>query len=103
MVFYLAYQSPEHASKKDAEGDPGVAAFMCQDFVKERLKAPSTAKFPNVYGADTKIATLGLGHYRVTSYVDAQNSFGAQMRTTFVYEIKKMPDRDEWQLQNLSM
>jgi hypothetical protein len=35
--------------------------------------------------------------------VDAQNSFGAQMRTTFVCEIKKMPDRDEWQLQNLSM
>ena len=49
MLCYLAYQSPEDAAKKDVEGDPGIAAFQCQDFVTQRLAAPSTARFPNPY------------------------------------------------------
>ena len=103
MIFYLAYQSPEEASKKDVEGDPGVAAFLCQDFVKARLKAPSAAQFPTPYSAGTTVVKVAPGHYRVTSYVDAQNSFGAPIRTPFVCEVKKVPGGDQWQLHNLSM
>ena len=103
MLCYLAYQSPEDVAKKDVEGDPGIAAFRCQDFVKGQLKAPSTAQFPNPYSAGTTVVRVAPGHYRVTSYVDAQNSFGAQIRTPFICEVKKVPGGDQWQLHNLSM
>src|SRR5712691_1065710 len=51
LFIFLAYlggkPSPEHEAKERREGSSGMAAIMCQDFVKRRLKAPSTAKFPN--------------------------------------------------------
>lgn len=105
FLIYLFFTPslPDRAAKERAEGAPDDAASMCQGFVKDRLVAPSTAKFPSVYSAETKTDKLGPGHYRVRSYVDAQNSFGAQIRTPYVCEVKKIPDRNEWQLRNISM
>jgi hypothetical protein len=103
IYLFFTLSLPNRESKEREVGSPEMAAIMCQGFVKERLTAPSTAKFPNAFGADTKTVTLGRGHYRVTSYVDAQNSFGAQIRTTFVCKVKKIPGGDNWQLENLSM
>lgn len=57
---------------------------LCEEKVKEFLKAPSTAKFPNYtewgFAKDKNILT-------VQGYVDAQNSFGAMMRNTFQFII----------------
>jgi hypothetical protein len=61
-----------------------MARVMCQKFVTDRLKAPSTAEFPWNYD-DQKVDILGPGHYRVSSFVDSQNGFGAQVRSTYVY------------------
>lgn len=52
-----------------------------QDAVKEELKAPSTAKFPWDY--ESYVTDNGDGTYTVTSYVDAENSFGAKIRSKF--------------------
>lgn len=49
---------------------------QCEDRVKERLKAPSTAKF------DNEEAT-GSGTWTVTGTVDSENSFGATLRASF--------------------
>ena len=62
-----------------------MAYIMMEDFVKQRLKSPSTAKFPGVFdGRADHVTALGNQTYRIVSYVDAQNSFGAMIRTQFV-------------------
>lgn len=49
-----------------------------QQFVKQGLKSPSSAEFPVLpYEAND----LGDGRYRIVSYVDSQNSFGAMLRS----------------------
>lgn len=51
-----------------------------QQFIKQGLKSPSTAEFPVLpYEAND----LGSGQYRIVSYVDSQNSFGAMIRSNW--------------------
>lgn len=51
-----------------------------QEKIKSLLKAPSTAKFPNInnwkFGKDNGIVT-------VQAYVDSENSYGAKLRSEF--------------------
>ena len=58
-------------------------AFSCATaIVKSVLKSPSTAKF--CWITDATITHLGNGEYKVTGWVEAQNSFGATLRQNFV-------------------
>lgn len=66
---------------------------MSHDFVKNQLKAPSTAKFP--WYDDSCVDSLGNSRYRVTSYVDAQNSFGAMLRSNYICELEYVGN-DKW-------
>ncbi|MFT8312970.1 MAG: hypothetical protein ABF633_01800 [Clostridium sp.] len=59
---------------------------MAQDTVKSNLKAPDTAKFP-AYD-ENNIKDLGNYEYEISSYVDAQNSFGADLRNNFDVKLK---------------
>jgi hypothetical protein len=56
--------------------------LKCQEGVKAILKAPSTATFPSIlewrFGKDKE-------RIIVQSYVDAQNSFGAKLRSQFQF------------------
>jgi len=80
-----------------------MAYIMMERFVKRRLKAPSTAKFPSVFdGQLDHVTSLGGQKYRIVSYVDAQNSFGAKIRVRFVGVIQQISD-DEWQLISLDL
>lgn len=59
---------------------------LTQDYVKTILKAPKSADFPNI----TKWAIVKNNFYVVAqSYVDAINSFGAEVRSdfTFIYPV----------------
>ena len=68
--------------------------IKCQSKVEEILKSPSTAKFPNIlewgFKKEKNIVT-------VQGYVDAQNSFGAEMRSYFQFII----DTDSQTIQSL--
>jgi hypothetical protein len=76
---------------------------MMEDFVKQRLKSPSTAEFPGVFdGKLDHVTDLENQTYRIVSYVDAQNSFGAKIRTKFIGEIKQT-SADRWQLISLDI
>lgn len=66
----------------------------CKDVVDQVLKAPSTAEYPgswydplNGWGMQKKNNIV-----TVTSYVDAENSFGAKLRTTFIIQFKMNDD-----------
>ena len=53
--------------------------------IKEKLKAPASADFP-LY--PTKMSVKADGTYTVMSYVDAQNGFGAIIRSYWLCQLK---------------
>lgn len=82
----------DEAAKIEAEKFSAIAT--AREFVKQRLKAPSTAKFAP--GRESAVAILPDGNYAVQSWVDSQNSFGAMIRTKYIAVLKPMGDK--WQL-----
>lgn len=78
--------------------DKSMAAVVAERFVKQTLKAPATAKFP--WGAGTALP-LGDCKWQVTSYVDAQNSFGAQIRTHYRAKLQFDKASEDWRLLDL--
>ena len=80
--------------------DPIGAYIMMEEFVKKQLKAPASAEFPDYSKAFVKEAE---NHkYEIQSYVDAQNSFGALIRTKYIGEIEQVDDKN-WQLNSLHL
>ena len=80
----------------------GMAYVMMGNFVKKNLKAPRTAKFPGVWGGKLDHVTSHSDQtYRISSYVDSQNGFGALIRTKFVGTIKQISDNG-WNLISLN-
>lgn len=84
---------------KTRDNSGGAYAVM-QDFVKQRLKAPASADFPWSGEQGVTISNLGNQEYRVVGFVDAQNSFGAKIRTRYIGIVQKT-DADNWQLKEL--
>lgn len=79
-------QEEEKAKKEaDARNDGSIAQVCAQMRVENMLKAPKTADFPTT--SNWKITALGDNEYELSSYVDAENSFGANIRTFFTCKI----------------
>lgn len=76
-----------------------MAKVMCEEFVKKRLKSPSSAKFP--WGNTAR--ALGTEKYALVSYVDSQNSFGASLRTNFKCIVFDNKETNKWELLQLNM
>jgi hypothetical protein len=68
---------------------------MSKQFMEKRLKAPSTADFPWYSNSEVSVIHRGGGTFDVRSYVDAQNSFGAQIRTHYTCTLKDNGN-DSW-------
>jgi len=84
---------------------PTDASVMCEYFVKKQLKAPSTAKFPHYW--ELEITTYGKNEgvkdaFRVKGYVDAQNGFGAMIRSNYICDVQYIGN-DNWNLINLTI
>ena len=81
------------------EGDTHGAWAYMQIAVKKKLKSPRGASFP--FGGHRDVKFLGSERYRVKSYVDAKNSFNAEIRTHFEGVIKKVSGG--WQIESLNL
>lgn len=88
----------ERTAELNRCSDDFAAYVMAKAFVTDKLKAPSTADFAR--STDSKINSLGCGKWRVTSYVDAQNAFGAMLRSHYVAELQ-FDGAKNWQLVSL--
>ena len=65
-------------------GKEGAVCIGMQRAVLSKLKAPSTADFPDcAWTAASHVSYKGDGSYEFSSWVDAQNGFGAQIRTYY--------------------
>jgi hypothetical protein len=73
--------------------DSVMALFMSHQFIKDRLKSPGSAKFAEVY--ESKMTTINDTTFRVKSFVDSQNGFGALLRTHYVCTITYSPKTGE--------
>jgi len=82
---FLAFGSDGESEKKDSSKMDTEAFTISKRFVEDRLKAPGSADFPVL---DFTSKYQGDGTYIVTSYVDAQNSFGAMIRMYYVAKLK---------------
>ena len=69
-----------------------MAYVLRKTFAMQQLKAPSTATFP----WSGKSEPLGDCLFRVVAYVEAQNSFGAQIRTYYKAKMKFNQVSEEW-------
>ena len=85
-----------------SEDNSIAAEVMVEDFVKARLKAPGTAKFPGFWDGRRYVTNLGEQKYRIVSYVDAENAFGALIRNRFTGEIEQV-EKDRWRLLSLEL
>ena len=80
-----------------------LAYNITEDWVKQRLKAPSTAEFPGIFdGKADHIQRLDDNKYRIHSWVDAQNAFGAQIRTHWEAVVQQTGEYD-WKLFSLKI
>ena len=57
---------------------------MCQKAIERLLKSPKSAEFPGVFDDDGKPVSTDGCTTVYSSYVDAQNAFGAKLRTKYV-------------------
>jgi hypothetical protein len=76
IAFALYFRPSDAPNDGPSEFD---AKYAAKDVVLRNLKAPSTAEFGGMYVTRDKA-----GVYEVGGWVDAQNSFGAKIRSRFV-------------------
>ena len=73
-------------------GDSPPTSFeaerQCQAWVRDQLRAPSTAEFSQT------TSTGGSSSWAVSGVVDAENGFGAMLRTSWTCDIRL--DGDTW-------
>src|SRR5690606_27387519 len=77
------------------------AYIMAKHFMTESLKAPSTAEFASRH--KSVIRLLERDKLKVSSFVDAQNSFGAMLRTHFTIVMTVDRETQKWVVTSLEM
>lgn len=103
VIILVALSGSSDSSSAPSNQDLSTTAYsISQEFVRQTLKAPSTASFP-LY--DTASKNLGSQTYRIDSYVDAENSYGAKLRNdweaTLTYNGGQPDDIRNWTLDKL--
>lgn len=63
------------------------AYSAAQDIMRQNLRAPSTAEFPWITASGVSVVRVSECNFMVTGYVDAQNGFGAMIRTRYAMRL----------------
>lgn len=102
LLFMAACAQGPQQQKQDVYGSPQGAYDISKSFVTKSLKAPSTAKFPLFSDEDVIISSLSYGEYKISAWVDAQNSFGAMLRTPYKCSVQYV-GKNEWVLKDIKL
>ena len=79
---------------KETSDFPDDARYACREYVKQSLKSPSTADFASK--SEESLTVLSGDRVKVQSYVDAKNSFGAEIRTYYTCEALFNSSKKTW-------
>jgi hypothetical protein len=86
----------QEQAKKQAKIDSrqkSMARVLAEDAIREKLKAPASAKFSG--NSDTRVIQFEPNRWMVNGRVDAQNIFGAQIRSNYSVTIEFEDERDD--------
>jgi len=64
--------------------------------VEQQLKSPSSAEHPGIFDNWGVASKMDDCSYRVKSWVDSQNGFGAMIRSTYIAEMHGDSDEGTW-------
>lgn len=78
VMFFSSGSDNESKPATNQKVSDTQASIMAQHYVEQILKSPSTADFPTF---DYSAYDLGDSKFKVVSYVDSQNGFGAMIRS----------------------
>lgn len=96
-----AASDPAARAKQERETEAINAWVMAQEFVKDQLKSPGSADFGSAFRDYQKpiehVQMLGDKKYLVTGWVDAQNAFGAKLRSDFSVTIQDVGN-ERWKV-----
>ena len=110
LVFFFIFVLNSFGGEDGSESETYNAS--CEDayvvatsYVEQRLKSPSSAEFP--YDSSISCSRKGGGIFQIDSYVNANNSFGTQIRTDWQAKLK-YSDGDpmspiNWNLKNIDV
>lgn len=92
FLFFILINSCGNSAQHREAAIKRSAWIATETFVLQNLKAPATADFHagGFQNPQEHVRALGKDSYRVSGYVDAQNSFGAQIRNHFVCEVRNI-------------
>lgn len=89
-------------SEPPAKGsDTGAARYMAQEFIKDTLKSPSSAEFSDSSETRVRYDSADDSYY-VSGWVDAQNSFGAKLRSRYVCTVRNTGG-ETWKSRNCTL
>lgn len=77
------------------------AHYVAQEFIKDTLKAPGTAKFSS-FSESRVTYDASDDSYFVRGWVDAQNSFGATLRSNYICTVRNT-EGETWKSRNCSL
>ena len=93
IFILIAIGSSDNESSSSSSSDRSRSAYYYgEEFVKKRLKSPSTAKFAGNLEKKDHVTKIAENEYKIDSYVDSQNSFGATIRSYWSCTIKFVDD-----------
>ncbi len=88
-----------------AQDEKIEAWVMAEEFVRRNLKSPDTADFGSAFkdyqDPEKCVVSTGPGSFRVTGWVDAQNSFGAKLRNRFTCSLRR--SGDTWTCEDIQL
>jgi hypothetical protein len=93
-------EEKRHKAEFEKEYQANDAYYTATQFIKKRLKSPSTAEFPNPKYARIQLLEDG-ATYKIYGYVDSQNSYGAMLRVNWY--AKLIRSGQEWRLLDMKI
>jgi hypothetical protein len=95
----VAHFLPAQPSTPTAQvANPRTVWRICQERTSAELKAPASASFP---AYDEHAISRSGALWSVDSYVDAQDSFGAQLRTRYTCSVTFNPSAATYDVTSL--
>lgn len=82
-------------------GDEDGAIAYCHQFVEQQLRSPDSADFPSF--SDHAVTEVGAQEWRVSAYVDAENGFGASVRTDWTCQVSYDEPSETWTLEDMGV
>lgn len=98
---YVAAIDKRRAEQRAGCSDTGMAYVISQNFVKTKLAAPASAKFPSI--SEAKISSTDECEFEVQSFVDSQNTFGSMIRKAYTAKVRFDRQSESWVFENLVM